>query len=222
MGHDGPRPSLISIYPGAVIASPTNGTFNRLTQIGTLNNVAIYRRDFRHEKMRQIRMDNIGQIEAWPAGAPEIKFHKIAVDRNNPSQMLETYEHQFTPNRRRDIKNTWWNAEDVELHLWDYSGTGTKTRFAYYEYDYVLIPNEAVRELGGIVVDLITLASPIDPNVLVLSGTIRSSVQSAITALKSKNGMSEYIGNNTYSIFNDADQFNHSPGSTKFKTWPDL
>ena len=30
--------------------------------------------------------------------------------------------------------------------------------------------------------------------------------------------MSEYIGKDDYSIFNDEDQLNHSPGETQFKT----
>jgi hypothetical protein len=104
-------------------------------------------------------------------------------------------------------------------------GTGTKTSFGYYEYDPVMIPNEALVAVGQIIVDLLVITS-IDstttPNFMTIYGNIRQSVSTGIRSLKRKNGMSEYIGKDDYSIFNDEDHFNHSPGGTKFYTSPDL
>ena len=111
------------------------------------------------------------------------------------------------------------------MHLWDYNGTGTKASFGYYEYDPVIIPNEALVAIGEVIVDLLflqTIDSSTVPNQMTIYGNIRQSVATGIRSLKKKNGMSEYIGKDDYSIFNDEDQFNHGPGGTKFKTWPDL
>lgn len=169
--------------------------------------------------MRFIRCDNLAQIEGWPAGAPEIRVHVFEQNVLNPSETLQTFKEEFEPRKRSEISGVWWNAQDVSLHLWDYQGTGSKVSFGYYEYDPVLIPNEAVQQIGSIVVDILVITGYIDSS---YSGIIQNSFMSGIRYLKKKNGMSEYIGKDDYSIFNDEDQFNHSPGGTKFKTWPDL
>lgn len=103
--------------------------------------------------------------------------------------------------------------------------TGTKASFGYYEYDPVLIPNEALVAIGQLTVDFLAITGTIptgNPTQVAIYGNIRQSVATGIRSLKKKNGMSEYIGKDDYSIFNDEDQFNHNPGLTQFKTWPDL
>lgn len=225
IGQDGVLPTLIGIQAGTITSSPTNGTFSKLDPIGTFNGTTVYRKNYKHEKMRFIRCDNINQIERWPAGAPEIRMHVFEQNVLNPSENLQIYKEEFEPPRRKDIKDKWWDCSGIAMHLWDYSGTGTKASFAYYEYDPVLIPNEALQNIGALYVDLLTITGIIpvaNTTQVAIYGNIRQTVQSAIRSLKKKNGMSEYIGKDDYSIFNDEDQFNHSPGGTKFKTWPDL
>lgn len=219
IGQDGVLPSLISTQIGTSVPTPTGGTFNRLSPVGTFSGVTLYRKNYKHEKMRFIRCDNLAQIEGWPAGAPEIRVHVFEQNVLNPSETLQTFKEEFEPRKRSEISGVWWNAQDVSLHLWDYQGTGSKVSFGYYEYDPVLIPNEAVQQIGSIVVDILVITGYIDSS---YSGIIQNSFMSGIRYLKKKNGMSEYIGKDDYSIFNDEDQFNHSPGGTKFKTWPDL
>lgn len=224
-GQDGILPTLIGAQAGTVVSSPANGAFSKLQPIGVLNGEIVYRKNFRHEKMRQIRCDDIGQIEGWPAGAPEIRVHVFEQNVLNPSENLQIFKEQFEPSRRKDIKDKWWNAGDVTMHLWDYVSTGTKTSFGYYEYDPVLIPNEVLASIGEIIVDLLIITS-IDstttPNFMTIYGSIRQTVGTGIRSMKRKNGMSEYIGKDDYSIFNDEDHFNHSKGGTKFYTSPDL
>jgi hypothetical protein len=224
-GHDGVLPTLVGSQMGTLVSPPNDGTFNKLSPVGVFNSTTVYRKNHKHEKMRQIRCDNIGKIEGWPAGAPEIRVHVFEQNILNPSENLQIFKEQFHPDKRKDINGKWWDAEGVGLHLWDYTGTGTKVSFGYYEYDPVLIPNEALVAIGQIIVDLLVLSS-IDstttPNYMTIIGNIRQSVGTGIRSLKKKNGMSEYIGKDDYSIFNDEDQFNHNPGGTKFKTWPDL
>lgn len=224
-GHDGVLPTLVGSQMGTLVPLRNDGTFNRLSPVGAFNGTTVYRKNYKHEKMRQIRCDDIGKIEGWPAGAPEIRMHVFEQNVLNPSENLQIFKEEFEPGKRKDIKDKWWNAGDVTMHLWDYTGTGTKVSFGYYEYDPVLIPNEALVAIGQIIVDLLFLSS-IDstttPNFMTIYGNIRQSVGTGIRALKKKNGMSEYIGKDDYSIFNDEDQFNHNPGGTKFKTWPDL
>jgi hypothetical protein len=225
IGQDGQLPTLVGRQMGTVVPIPPNGGTNLLDPIGTFNGTTVYRKDFRHEKMRFIRCDNIGQIEGWPAGAPEIRMHVFEQNVSNPSENLQIYKEQFEPRRRKDIKNKWWDAEGVTMHLWDYQGTGTKASFGYYEYDPVLIPNEALVQVGGLIVDLLAITSVIptgNPTQVAIYGNVRTSVQTGIRSLKKKNGMSEYIGKDDYSIFNNQDQFNHNTGGTRFKTWPDL
>lgn len=225
IGHDGQLPTLIDSQMGTEVQIPTNGGYNLLDPVGTFNGTIVYRKDFRHEKMREIRCDDIGRIEGWPAGAPEIRMHVFEQNVLNPSQSLQIFKEEFRPKKRKYINGKWWNAEGITMHLWDYQGTGTKASFAYYEYDPVLFPNEALVSIGAIVVDFLAITSVIptgNPTQVAIYGSIRTSVQTGIRSLKKKNGMSEYIGKDDYSIFNNQDQFNHSPGGSKFKTWPDL
>lgn len=222
-GQDGVLPTLIDRQMGENTAPPTNGTFNKLSPVGAFNGVTVYRKDFKHEKMRFIRCDDIGDIEGWPAGAPEIRMHVFEQNVLNPSENLQIFKEEFKPDKRSDIKDKWWNAEGVTMHLWDYQGTGTKASFGYYEYDPVLIPNETLAQIGGIIVDILAVTSSIDSAGLrLIYGNIRNSVITGIRSLKKKNGMSEYIGKDDYSIFNDEEQFNHNPGGSKFKTTPDI
>ena len=225
IGQDGVMPTLLGRQMGTILPTPPTGTYNRLDPVGTFNGTTVYRKNFKHEKMRFIRCDNIGQIEGWPAGAPEIRLVVFEQNVLNPSENLQIYKEQFEPRKRKDINGKWWDAGGVTMHLWDYSGTGSKASFAYYEYDPVLFPNETLVAIGQIAVDLLAITNVIpsgSPTQLFIYGNIRQSVGTGIRSLKKKNGMSEYIGKDDYSIFNDEDQFNHSPGETKFKTWPDL
>jgi hypothetical protein len=223
IGQDGVLPTLVGTQMGTITTPPPAGTFNRLNPVGSFNGTITYRKGFKHEKVRQIRCDNLANIEGWPAGAPEIRMHVFEQNVLNPSENLQIFKEEFKPHRRKDIKDKWWDASGVTMHLWDYVGTGTKASFGYYEYDPVLIPNETLAQIGGIVTDLLLITSSIDSAGLrLIYGNIRNSVVTGIRSLKKKNGMSEYIGKDDYSIFNDEDQFNHSPGETKFKTWPDL
>lgn len=224
IGQDGQLPTLISIQMGTLTTPPTNG-HSVLAPVGTFNGEIVYRKNNRHEKMREIRCDRIRDIESWANGAPEIRMHVFEQNVLNPSQNLEIFKEQFKPSKRNDIKDKWWNAGDVTMHLWDYSGTGTKSSFAYYEYDPVLFPNETLQAIGTLVVDLLAITQVIptgNPTQVAIYGNIRQTVQTGIRSLKMKNGMSEYIGKDDYNIFNNLDQFNHNTGETKFKTWPDL
>lgn len=225
IGQDGVVPSLIGTQMGTLLTPPPAGTFNRLSSVGTFNGTTVYRKDFKHEKMRFIRCDNIGNIEGWPAGAPEIRMHVFEQNVLNPSENLQIFKEEFRPNKRKDINGKWWDAGGVTMHLWDYQGTGTKASFGYYEYDPVIIPNETLVAVGQVYVDVLTITAVViggNPTFATMTGSIRQSWATGIRSLKKKNGMSEYIGKDDYSIFNDEEEFNHSPGGTKFKTTPDL
>lgn len=224
-GQDGVLPTLVGSQIGTITNPQSNGTFNRLPSVGTFNGTTIYRKDFKHEKMRMIRCDRLSQIESWFNGAPEIRLHVFEQNVLNPSENLQIFKEEFKPHRRRDIDGKWWYAGAVTMHLWDYQGTGTKASFGYYEYDPVLIPNEKLAEIGGLVLDILSITNTIptgNPTQLALYGFVRQSVVTGIRSLKQKNGMSEYIGKDDYSIFNDEEEFYHNTGGTMLKTWPDL
>lgn len=221
-GQDGVLPTLIDRQMGENTAPPPNGTFNRLNPVGTINGVTFYRKNFKHEKMRFIKINNLGEIEGWPSGAPEIRFHRFVQNVTNPSENLQIFERTFEPTKRKDIKDKWWDVGGVEMHLWDFEATGTRVTFAYYEYDPVVFPNETLSQIGGIIVDILNITGVVSDSTIYAN--IRQSVVTGIRSLKKKNGMSETIGPNEYSIFNDADEFIHRPyGATVYiKTWPDL
>lgn len=226
VGQNGRLPTLIGSQAGTIVPSPTNGTFNRLAQVGTFNGTPVYRKNYRHETMREIRCDRLKDIESWFNGAPEIRLHVFEQNVLNPSENMQIYKEQFEPNKRKDIDGEWWDCDDVTMHLWDYAISGTRASFGYYEYDPALIPNETLVAIGQIVVDLLFLSSvdsTTTPNQMTIYGNIRQSVATGIRSLKKANGVSEYIGKDDYSIFNDKDEpWEHNTGRTKFKTWPDL
>lgn len=222
-GQDGILPTLIDRQMGTIVSPPTDGSFNRLAPTGTFNGTTVYRKDFKHEKMRFIRCDRLKDIESWFKGAPEIRMHVFEQNVLNPSESLQIFKEEFKPDKRKDIDGKLWDARGVTMHLWDYQGTGTKASFGYYEYDPVILPNETLAQIGGIVVDILAIATSVDSAGLrLIYGNIRNSVVTGIRSLKQKNGVSEYIGKDDYSIFNDEDQFNHNTGLIQFQTWPDL
>lgn len=224
-GQNGVLPTLIGRQPGTNVPSNADGSLSRLAPVGTFNGQTICRKDFRHEKMREIRCDDLGEIESWANGAPEIRMHVFAQNVLNPSENLQIFKEQFSPNKRRDIDDRWWNANGVTMHLWDYQGTGTKASFGYYEYDAVIFPNETLVAIGQIVVDLLFLSSvdsTTTPNQMTIYGNIRQSVATGIRSLKEANGKSEYIGKDDYEIRNDNEDWFHSTGETTFRTSPDL
>lgn len=224
-GQDGVLPTLIGRQTGTIVPRPANGGFNRLASVGTFNGNVVYRKDYRHETMREVRCDALGQIESWLNGSPEIRLVVFEQNVLNPSETLQIFKEQMEPNKRKDINEKWWDCPDVDMHLWDYVGTGTKGSFGYYEYDPALIPNEFLVAVGEIIVDLLflqTVDTTTTPNQMTIYGNIRQSVATGIRSLKMKNGVSEYIGKDDYSIFNDKDQWEHTMGGTKFRTWPDL
>lgn len=224
-GQDGVLPTLIGSQMGTIVPSPTGGMVSGIAPVGTFNGKTVYRKDDRHEKMRWMRCDDIGAIEGWPAGAPEIRMHVFEQNIQNPSENLQIFKEEFKPPTRSDIDKEWWNVNGVTMHLWDWNGTGTKASFGYYEYDPVTLPNETLVAIGQITVDILTITSVIPTgtaNQMTVYGSIRQTVAMGIRSLKKKNGMSEYIGKDDYSIFNDQNAFNHSPGITQLTTWPDL
>lgn len=160
--------------------------------------------------MRYIRCDDINGIEAWPAGKPEIRLHVFEQNVLNPSENLQIFKEQFKMDRST-IDKIWWNVGGVTMHLWDYEGTGTKASFGYYEYDAVILPNEALAQICALPVDVLRITNIIPGTRETLYGNIRTSVQTGIRSMKMKNGMSGYIGKDDYSIFNNQDQFNHNP-----------
>lgn len=215
-GQNGRLPTLISRQMGTVVG----GSLNRLAPVGTFNGVTVYRKDFRHERMREIRCDNLGQIESRFHGAPEIRLHVFEQNVLNPSENLQIFKEQFEPKKRRSIDGKWWDCPDVTMHLWDYVGTGKKASFGYYEYDGVILPNEFLVSIGEIIVDILAITGVIPPGDIY--GNIRASVATGIRSLKQANSASEYIGKDDYDIHNDLDEWPHSTGGTTFRTKPDL
>lgn len=224
-GQDGVLPSLIGSQMGTIVSPNPNGMLSTIQPVGSFNGEMVYRKNFRHEKMRWMKLDNISDIEAWPGGPPEIRMHIFEQNVLNPSENLQIFKEKFNPPSRSAISDYWFNANGVTMHLWDYAGTGTKFSVGYYEYDVVLVPNETLESIGAITVDLLflqTIDSSTTANYMTIYGNVRQSVQTGIRSLKRKNNMSEYIGKDDYEIRNNNEHWVHNPGGANFTTWPDL
>lgn len=224
-GHGGQLPSLIASYDGELIQ---NGNINaNIAPIGDINGITFYRGNFVHEKIREMRLDDIGDIEGWPAGAPEIRVHVFEQDEENPLSMLQIFKEEYEPRKRRHIKRRWWDCADAPLHLWDWETTGTKISYGYYEYDPVAFDQEELQIIGNIVQQILNITGvvpPVGPNGEYgpLNAVVDQTINIGERALNKQNGMSEYIGTVDISIFNSSNYFEHNSGDFKYKTWPDL
>jgi hypothetical protein len=240
-GWNGRLPTLIRKQTGTDVPPPSNGVLNKVTAtntstsssthrmadlspVGTFNGQTVYRSDNRHEKMREMRCDDLGQIESWFHGAPEIRLHLFAQNVLNPSETLDIYKEQFEPRKRRDINGKWWDCKDVTMHLWEWTVSGTKASFGYYEFD-PSIPVETAVAIGEVIVDVLAITNIIptgNPTQVAIYGNIRRSIATGIRSLVVPNLNSDYIGKDDYSISVSEDEWEHAQGQTTFKTWPDL
>lgn len=224
-GHGGQLPSLIATYEGELVQ---NDNINaNIAPIGDINGITLYRGNFVHEKIREMRLDDIGDIEGWPGGAPEIRVHVFEQDEENPLSMLQIFKEVYEPKKRNDIKNEWWDCADAPLHLWDWETTGIRISYGYYEFDPVAFDVEELEILGNILQQILNITGvipPVGPNGEYgpLNAVVDQSINIGERALNKQNGMSEYIGTVDISIFNSQDYFEHNPGDFKYKTWPDI
>ena len=165
-----------------------------------------------------MKFGDLGDVEEWIAGAPEIRVHVFEQDEANPYSALEIFKEQFEPDRRKDINDRWWANQAATMHLWEWTTTGTRFSYGFYEYDGAIINNEDVEDLGtatNILLDSLSSSSPNNYQAAMNQLTI------AAMKMHLKNHQSEYIGSDKISIFNKYDFFIHPRGEYEYQTTPD-
>jgi hypothetical protein len=163
-----------------------------------------------------MRFDDLGDVESWVKGAPEVRIHALALGSTIPYSMMEVFKTEFEPSKRRDINGKWWACPAVAMHLWEFTTTGTKFTYGFYEYD----PAGNTEQLIGIQSATITLLD----SLRMINGTWRAVARAAIDVQRSiskANNNSDYIGTDDVSIFNDSDEYHHGTGGFKYRTKPD-
>ena len=90
----------------------------------------------------KLRSRNLGCIEGWIAGAPELRLN-IGAGLNSTVQTGQNiYEGLFEPRKRRDINNRWWELDDY-LYRWR-SEYGETVTFIWVEEDGGIFSQESI------------------------------------------------------------------------------
>jgi len=219
-GHNGTLPSLIHTFVGTSSNQTDELITQRINPLGTINGATYYRANYEYERIRQMRCDNINQIEGWPAGKLELRVHVMEQDQDNPASNLLVFKEEFRP-KRNEIKNKWYNNEQATMHLWDWENTGTRMTYGFYEYDRPFLgDSEIPKSVGDITQQILDITGIIGDTTV--TAVIGDAINVVGRGLIMENNSSEYIGYDDISIFNDLDQFPHPVGGFKYKTWPDL
>jgi hypothetical protein len=191
-----------------------------------------YRTDFRYENIYQMRYDNIGQVEGWPAGAPETVVFVFEQDPLDSTKNIKRKLGTIEPPKRKDIKNTWFGT-DIDSHLWRYYKTGTDITYGFYEED-----NKGISEIGNTLITIGNYSSFIlDSTKVHLPGQTNPNLPSPqqpgwLTILKytanvvgqffNKNiEKSEEIGSIVISVNNPRKEYSLIPGGFKFASRAD-
>ncbi len=222
-GHQGVLPSLIAKHNSFV-----SGTINDIAltglidPVGEVNGRPFYRGNFKYERVRSYKVGDLGDIEKWLNGAPEIRVVEFTPDRADPTIMLQIFQAEHKPDKRKDIKDKWWDCPLDEIHLWEWENTGTSVSIGMYEFDAGIFGNnnEDRKELSAsntTIVDQLVLNS--DGTYTVTSSTTYTTPDRYFAM---QNHHSEYMGIESISVFNNQDQFRHSRGDTDYKCWPDV
>ncbi len=222
-GHNGTLPSLILTFDGVSTNDTTELITTDIDPIGTINGQTFYRANYQYERVRALRFDNLGQVEGWPAGKPELRVHVMEQDQENPFNQLLIYREQFRP-ERSEVNETWWEIPEEDqptMHLWDWENTGTRMTYGFYEYDRPFLGNStSFEDVGDLTTQLLNVTEII--NDTTLTALIGDAISFVGRGLEMENNSSEYIGTDDISIFNDLDEFPHNMGGFKYRTWPDL
>lgn len=104
------------------------------TNCGVNFNVRVY--------LDKLKSENLGCIEGWIAGAPELRLN-IGAGLNSTLQLGQNiYEGLFEPRRRRDIDNRWWERNDY-LYRWR-TEYGDVVSFIWVEEDGGIFSQESI------------------------------------------------------------------------------
>lgn len=172
-----------------------------------------YRQNYVYETITMMKFGNIGSIEGWPAGAPEIRVYVYEQDYPNDStKTVRVYKGEFEPPHRSDINDKWWDCSDDQMHLWRWYSTVTVFKYGFYEYDDTFIDKEDLKKLGDYVNPVLDAVGVANTGTAVVKAVIN--VVSIF--LPMKNHKSEYIGQILMSANNSRTTFGCPGGDFQF------
>lgn len=92
------------------------------------------------EHLTGLRVGNMGAIEGWPAGAPELHLRVLrgrdgVLVEGQPLEIIfgGSEGTRWEPRRRRDVNERWWDIND-RLFLWT-TNHGDAVFYEWYEHD---------------------------------------------------------------------------------------
>jgi hypothetical protein len=182
-----------------------------------------YRQNFKYETIYSIGFWELGQIEGFPAGGPELRtFYYFAADSSSTTYSRGGAYVGETWAKRKDVKDKWYNLPNEKLitaHLWDWGHTGTTFRYAFYEFDSNPFNTQAVDSIAS----FLTKFAKLDSN-----GSLVNPAQYAAYALQliglflpRENKQSEFLGDGIIiSANNNSEEFHVPTGGFGFRSKP--
>ena len=181
-----------------------------------------YRQNFKYETIYSIGFWDIGKIEGWPAGGPELEtYFYQALDTNGLNYQKEGYYAGRTWAKRKDVNKKMYDLpieKLIQTHLWRWGQTGTTFKYGFYEWDYEPLNQEVTDTLASFITGFARLDS---------TGALATPLQLAASAVRlvglflpRKGRLSEFMGDKEISVNNNASQFNVATGGFVFRSKP--
>lgn len=193
-----------------------------LTPIDPNTPLQWYRQNYKYETIYSIGFWDIGKIEGWPAGGPELRtFYYNALDTAGINYQTSGYNAGERWAKRKDVKNKWYDLPTEKLittHLWRWGQTGTTFKYAFYEWDREPLNQQVTDSIASFLINFAKVDS---------SGALATPLQLAASAVKlvglflpREGRLSEPIGDIEISANNNANEFHIATGGFGFRSKP--
>jgi hypothetical protein len=199
-------------YSGYGIYQP-NPLGDSLDPVDPNDPIRWYRQNYKYESIYALNYQDIGRIEGWPAGGPETRIYSYSAENpQGTNYRKEGYYHGQKFAKRKDVKGDNWfvfDTDPINCHLWRWYETGSTFKYAFYEYDDVIVSKEEVDSLASFATQIPQVGS-----------TVSTAIQLVGLFLKKDNNMSEFIGELEISANNNATQFRKGTGGFGWRSKP--
>jgi hypothetical protein len=193
-----------------------------LTPINPNTPLQWYRQNFKYETIYSIGFWDIGKIEGWPAGGPELRtYYYNALDTTGTNYQTSGYYAGQRWAKRKDVKDKWYdfpNEKLITTHLWRWGQTGTTFKYAFYEWDSEPLNQQVTDSIASFITGFARLDS---------TGALATPLQLAASAVRlvglflpREGRLSEPIGEIEISANNNATEFHLATGGFGFRSKP--
>lgn len=227
-GIGGAIPSLIQTHPATVNYANTRNyveidnnsskisppdSNGKLKKIGEAAGRPYYRKNYKYERIRQIRCDNPRELEPWTAGRLEIRLRKFSTLADDVYKIGESIPINFHKIDRHHMKGKWYTVRKNQTHLWRFDKTGTSIGYYWFEHDKSVKPKD-IKDIGAIANEILKKND---------QDTTWTTLLTSVAMLNAQleNKKDDVIGYVTLSTFNNDSEFNFPRGSFSVKSWTD-